>query len=492
MKWSVGHAYLIDEDTPDQMCPSSIWWTEPGDEFEAFRNVTDTLHLPLSMGLPGRVAASGKPVWISNVMEDPEFIRAQISPEIGVKAALAFPITIGDSVWGVLEFFSRTAQQPDPELLEVMGHIGVQLGHVVERKRAERALHRSEARYRKLTSTATDAIITITSTGRVTDWNAGAERLFGYRSGEMLDRDISQIMPTRYRMAHEQGIRRVNETGEARVLGRTVTLEGLDANGREFPIELSLSQFITDEATYYTAIIRDISDQKKINDELRQSKKQLQGLARRLQAAREEERKKLAQDVHDILGQALTGINLDINVLEKSLSGDLAREHLEKIRHNIKETIDIVRRIATNLRPGVLDHLGLVAALEWQATEFGARAEIVCRFKTQVDDAALDPERSLAIFRVFQELLTNVARHAQAAEVEVCLIEDADDLLLVVQDNGCGIEDVEAVSKKSLGILGIRERLSPWDGTLELTSVPGEGTRATVRIPFSHSMGPES
>ena len=214
---------------------------------------------------------------------------------------------------------------------------------------------------------------------------------------------------------------------------------------------------------------------------------QLRALAGRLQSVREEERIRVAREIHDELGQALTGIKLELATLIRELPGD-AKQQLNRAESIMKlahETIQSVRRISTELRPGILDDLGLTAAVEWAAEDFQTRTGTKCQIDLPDADIALDPERATALFRIFQETLTNVARHADATQVDVRLGKENGDLILEVRDNGQGISEEQLSATTSLGILGMRERVLLLGGTLTIRGTPGKGTIVRVVIPDS-------
>jgi PAS domain S-box-containing protein len=227
---------------------------------------------------------------------------------------------------------------------------------------------------------------------------------------------------------------------------------------------------------------RDISDFKRAEEALQKSRDQLRALAARVQSVREEERTRVAREIHDELGQALTAIKIDLSFLSHRLPED-QKQQSSSILRLVDETIHTVRRISTELRPPVLDAVGLVAAVEWAAGEFAARAGTKCQLELPQDDVGIDQERATAVFRIFQETLTNVARHAHATEVHVRLVEDHGNLTLEVRDNGDGVSQEQLASGSSLGILGMRERTLLLGGEFAITGALGAGTTVRVRIP---------
>ena len=220
---------------------------------------------------------------------------------------------------------------------------------------------------------------------------------------------------------------------------------------------------------------------------------QLRLLTAHIQSAREEERVRIAQEIHDEIGTLMTAIKMDLAFLSKEIAGKGGKKSPETLQQEIGDTtklvdnaIQTIHQIVLELRPAVLDHLGLRAALEWQMREFQKRTKIECQFDSNVGSMRLDAERSTALFRILQETLTNVARHAQATRVEASLQERDHHLILNVHDNGTGISADQVTSTHRLGLLGMRERAHIFGGDVVVHGWPGEGTTVTVRIPMPH------
>lgn len=236
----------------------------------------------------------------------------------------------------------------------------------------------------------------------------------------------------------------------------------------------------------------EIEDRKQAERALYRSFAQLRALTARLQSVREEERARMAREIHDELGQSLTAIKIELSALVKDLSPEQQRPfRRESVMKLIDETIQTVRRISTELRPGVLDDLGLVAAVEWAAHEFEVRTGTRCHVCLPGADLSLDPEYATALFRILQETLTNVARHASATTVTVRLTDQNGEVHLEVGDNGKGISLEQLYAANSLGILGMRERALLLGGELAISGVAGKGTTVRVRIPHIHPAEPE-
>jgi signal transduction histidine kinase len=227
------------------------------------------------------------------------------------------------------------------------------------------------------------------------------------------------------------------------------------------------------------------------SERLRESEDKLRRLAAHLISVREEERAHIAREIHDELGQVLTGIKMEVGWLQKRIKEPLLLEKCDSMAKLIDSTVQTVRKIATGLRPEMLDDMGLVAAVGWQAKEFQKRTGIRCRAKLP-PEAKYDLEISTCVFRIFQEILTNVARHARATRVDVELSVTEERFNLEVVDNGVGIADRDLNGRKSLGLLGMQERAMLFGGEVGITGIPGQGTRVSVSIPIGRTTGPTS
>jgi two-component system sensor histidine kinase UhpB len=236
----------------------------------------------------------------------------------------------------------------------------------------------------------------------------------------------------------------------------------------------------------------EIEDRKTAEHALQRSLEELRALAARLQSVREEERTRVAREIHDELGYALAAIKLEFTALLRDLPVDEGPvgQRSQSILKLVDGAIESIQRIATDLRPGILDDLGLVDAVEWVAEDFQTRTGTKVQLALPEVDLAIDRERSTAIFRILQEALTNVAQHANATQVSVRLAEEAGFLTLEIQDNGRGITVEQLSASDSLGILGMRERSLLLGGDLVVSGVPAFGTTVTVRIPLGTQKRP--
>jgi signal transduction histidine kinase len=254
----------------------------------------------------------------------------------------------------------------------------------------------------------------------------------------------------------------------------------------------------------YFSVIRDITDRKRAEEllqsshaeledkvkertkELADSQKQLRNLYKHLQSLREEERTSIAREIHDDLGQSLTALKMDLSRLATQSCGDdeVLRQKLNADVDHVDKIIQSVKRVCTELRPTILDHLGLAAAVEWQCEEFQKRTGIKCETLFDPEDVDVDSDLGTVLFRVFQEAFINVVKHAKATEAKTSIKRTSTSIILEIADNGIGIAEEELSKSGSFGLLGIRERVYPWGGTVTVSGVRNEGTTVKITIPL--------
>ncbi len=370
---------------------------------------------------------------------------------------------------------------------EVLYYVAIQRD-VTYTKAAERALRASEERFRRLVERAWDGIVLVDAGGTIHFASESARRMLGYAPRELMGRPLFELMSADHRAAAETALRELQEQP-----GKTTTLEvrARHRNGSWRWVEAVVTNLLDDPSVGSIVLnYRDITERHQAERVLRESREQLRELARRLLAVREEERTAVAREIHDELGQALTALKMDVAWLASRASkkGGATIERLRAMRLLVDETVETVRRIATDLRPGVLDDLGLVAAIEWQAEEFERRTGVRTTVQIGTRQPDLDDGRTTTVFRILQEALTNVARHADARHVDVSFAVRHGVVILDVRDDGRGISH-EHGDTGGLGISGMRERAALWGGELEIARLEEGGTRVTARIPRPRSSG---
>lgn len=240
----------------------------------------------------------------------------------------------------------------------------------------------------------------------------------------------------------------------------------------------------------------DVTERRQAEEASRRSHEQLRALSVRLQAVREEESKRIARAIHDELGQALTSLNLDLSWIQEKLQAEQHQPLRSQLQRRMKgakalldKTVQSVQRISSELRPAMLDDFGLTATLRWYAEEFEARSGIRCRWRPKPVTVGLSREKGTAFFRLFQEILTNVARHSDAHSVHLKLVRDHGELILEVADDGKGFDEMKLPTHKSLGLLGMQERVAIIGGHLQVRSAPGKGTKITISAPIAVPRG---
>ena len=348
----------------------------------------------------------------------------------------------------------------------------------------------NEARMMGIIRSSMEAIITIDESQRVVIFNPMAERLFGCSAMDAIGSPLSRFIPERFRAAHARHVDQFGVTGVSdRQMGRQRVLFGLRANGEEFPIEASISQIRDATGKLYTVMLRDVTERVKADNAQKRSREELRELSANLQNVREEEKTRIARELHDDLGQQLTALKMDLSSVEMALTADPALRpeifrQLHGMRRLIDATVASVRRIAADLRPVMLDDLGLIPAIEWLASDFTSRYGIDVERRIETGETRFTRDGATALFRIVQEALTNVAKHADATLVMLTMrIEDASCVLRIV-DNGHGAGERDTRAEKSFGLLGIRERVHMLGGSVEIDTANGKGFAITVTFPL--------
>lgn len=358
-------------------------------------------------------------------------------------------------------------------------------------------LEKSEARLAGIIRSSMEAIISVDDAQRIVLFNPMAETLFGCPASHAIGRPLADFIPERFRSAHEAHVRRFGVTGVSeRQMGKQRALFALHADGREFPIEASISQIEDSGTKLFTVMLRDTTERMRAEAALRRSQEELQHLSDSILAAREEERRRIARELHDDLGQRLSALKMDLSLLGADLHaagtpGALTAQTLA-MQRVIDETIAAVRQISADLRPPLLDELGLVPAIEWIAKNVRQRFGLVIH--VQAEEVPMDERSAISVFRIVQEALNNVVRHADATRVEIQFGRKGDMMELDIQDNGRGWSGAPPAvgARRPLGLLGIRERARQLGGQATTSHALDSGFRLTVRFPAAQERTEES
>jgi len=339
---------------------------------------------------------------------------------------------------------------------------------------------------------ATDAMLIADCEGHIVLVNPPAEKMFGYAPGELLGRTVETLLPNRFQRSHAALRQGYAEHPRARSMGSGMELFGQRCSGEEFPVEVSLSPLQTESGlSFMMATVYDITRRKQAEEALRQSQSELRRLSAHQEQLKEQERKRIAQEIHDELGALLTGIKAHVSVsMDRAARAGMPPDPLlTETLTLVDSAIATVRKVITDLRPSVLDQLGIWAALEWYAGQIEERSRLACEciIEPEAQEISFDQNRRTMLFRVVQEALTNVVRHAQASKATVRAAYRDGVVTIRVEDNGKGIDTERLLNRESWGLLGMYERTRHFGGELRITGTPGHGTTVVLNLPMENT-----
>lgn len=362
-------------------------------------------------------------------------------------------------------------------------YVGVQ-NDVTHRVEMEYALSKSETRMRSVFNNVSDSIIIIDENGIIEKLNPSAEKLFGYSAQELIGHNINKLMPESDRNRHDSYLAHYLSSGKAKILDTRREVNGLRKDGSIFPMELGVSEFYVDQRHFFIGTAHDITERKKAEEALRD-------FSCHLEKVREDERTRIAREIHDELGSLLTALKMDLSWLNKQLLADLSlcHEKIAVMNRYLDDGIGSVRKIIADLRPTILDHLGLLAAIDWKIDEFREQNDIQCILTAPENNIAMDEGRDIAVFRIMQEALTNIALHSRATHVTLDVETSENSLMMKMTDNGCGMTKAQMQKSGKYGILGMHERARHFGGEVEIVSEPGKGTTLVLNM---HLKSPSS
>jgi PAS domain S-box-containing protein len=501
--WALGQAWTLTADGSRLEC-SPAWYAGSAG-LEGFRHDSEAMTFLRGVGLPGRAWASKKPVWITDVRNDLNFPRAPLAAEVAFGAGMAVPVLDGENVVAVIEFFLFEPREQDRSLLDLVATVAAQVGSLIQRKQAEGTHRASEERFRSVAQTANDAIVSANGRGEITFLNSAAEQVFGYSAREVVGKPLTLLMPERFRQAHRQGLKRFISTGEARVIGRTVELAGRRKNGREFPLELSLSTSNLAQEPFFTAIMRDVTERKRTEEKLQLALASEREAGERLRELDRLKDEFLATVSHE-LRTPLTAISGFAELLRGSPDHDARVEWLERISQNssemeamIEQLLDYSRLEAGKVsldigslpvRAAALRCLDLVReAMDGRHTA----VDIPDDLKVQADERGFE--------RILVNLLTNAAKFSpQGSTVRVSAGPEKGSATVAVQDEGIGISPAEQVHVferfyqgpvvpgtrgTGVGLSIVRRYVEMLGGEVWVDSRPGHGSTFLFRLPLS-------
>ena len=347
----------------------------------------------------------------------------------------------------------------------------------------ETALLEARTRYQHTVESVKDAIVAVDTAMRIQIFNPAAQAMFGYSAQEALGQSLTILLPERSRLRHDQQMGAFAQTTEGpRTMAAQLEIYGRRRDGSEFPIESSISKTDIGGQLQMTAVLRDVTAQRRARNELTAMNQELRALYAAQQSVREEERARIARELHDDLGQQMTGLKLSLawlgNRIKEGRGADA--DSVEGMRRMLDTAITSVRRISSELRPQILDELGFGDAVTWQIREFAKHSGLQLAIHLPAQDRVHDAALATALFRIVQEALNNVVRHAGAKNLWVELVCEAEDLVLRVRDDGVGIASTSGHA--GMGLSSMRERAHAAGARLRVISAPGEGCCVEVRI----------
>jgi len=369
---------------------------------------------------------------------------------------------------------------------ELLITVEIALNKYRERKNIEKRLSESETRYNQLIKNINDSIVLLDEKGIISFVNDNFLELSGYTQEEVLGQSIKEFLE---KGSLDKYIKQAVKKKEEKNQLSEIIWKRKD--GQKIITKASF-ELIYEERSFKgcVMVLTDITEHRRVEEELIRSQAELRRLYQYLQNVREKEGKLIAREIHDELGQALTALKIDISYLSRKFLKDIKNKEqfLKKMKSMsdlIDSTIKTVQKISAELRPRLLDDLGLVPAIEWYTEDFKERTKIDCHADLDFDGLELDPDCSTAIFRIFQEALTNIARHAEATKINIRLKRANGNLEIQISDNGKGIKEAEIYSPNSLGLIGMRERIRPFNGELRLYTPKTGGTTLSVSLPVN-------
>ncbi|HMH34981.1 MAG TPA: MEDS domain-containing protein [Puia sp.] len=501
-------------------------WFLMGQTFDLHRvarRFKEKLDEAIARGYAG-MRVNGSPAWLQQ--EDKkqfcEFEEElnQLFPKESIIASCTFPLSTitGDDIFDVMQRhqFAIARRHGQWEVIETPGLIQAkskimrlnekleqnivertqQLAKVIEelkyeiteRKKSEDELRSAYQRLSYHVENTPLAVIELDKDLYITRWSKGAEKIFGWKGSEVLGKNVyDPDFPIIYE-EDKQAVDKINEQLMKGIVNSNLSLNRNYTKDRNLIYCEWYNSVLKDESGNVITIlslVHNVTERKKAEETLNQSFIEIRRLTEHQQKIREEERAHIAREVHDELGQQLTALKMDVMGLNKKLN-----DPDDAIKHQIRDILDLldtsvksVRKISSELRPSLLHNIGLVAAMEWHLKEFEKRSGIKIVFNEPKEELKMSDSIKNGLFRIFQESLTNISRHANATKVNVTLYQKGEQLVLNMEDNGQGYEKEKIAVLETLGILGMKERSEMMGGNFEISSIPGEGTIVTVVVP---------
>ena len=479
MRVDVAWIFLLDELTGELSLAA-----QRGSADELSRGVDK---IKLGEGFNGRVALSGQPLFVEDASRDARLTREVVS-KFQLRSTLIIPLSSKGKVNGTMCIAMLSFRQFNPDEVELLTAMGYQIGVAVDNAHLyhqqqviSEQLRLSEERYRGLFENSSEAIIVCSTSGRIVSVNRACEQLTGYTQAELISTAIYEL----FSGVNQEKVRQLFlEELEQLTVGETEAVRLTRKNGTEAFIELRISTLLRGHDVIGLQVIaRNVTEE-------RQLRQNMEYYITQVTRAQEDERLRISRELHDDTAQVLATLSRDLDSLdteEKPLN-ESVKERLKKLKMMADSALEGVRRFSQDLRPSILDDLGMVPALEWLITDLEKGYGMKTRFSVTGKRHRLAPETELTVFRIAQEVLSNVRRHSQTESVEMTVDFSEDALTVIISDAGTGFSLPARTSDLALsgklGIIGMRERARLINGTLIVQSEPGAGTTVTLRIPY--------
>jgi PAS domain S-box-containing protein len=450
--------------------------------------------VPDGMGPTGTAMREQRHYICNDIRTDPA-IRPWMEEAMrrGYRSSMALPIFKFGEPFGIFSLYSAEYNFFDEEEVRMLDEVVRDISFTLEifekeelRKKAEKALRIEKQFSDSIINMLPGVFYMYDERLRFLRWNNRFEEVSGYSRDEFAGMTVLDFFHGKQLELIRQKTEGVFVTGRCDVEAELST-----RTGENIPFYFSGTKISYRDNPCVLGIGFDISRIKEAENLLRQSEEDLRDLASNLQDVREEERAAIAREIHDELGQQLTAIKLDVSWLDRKITGDaIIKERINGVLTMLTEMIHTIRRISTQLRPSILDDLGLIEALKWLARDFQKRTGILIELDCPEETLKVEPAVTTGLFRLFQETLTNIARHAEATLVSSRLYVEDGRLTLTIMDNGKGFDPAAAKKKKTLGLLGMKERTLMMKGDYEIDSQPGKGTSLRFSIPLQSRQQP--
>jgi signal transduction histidine kinase len=485
LNWPVGHCYGRVAPGSVNLAPLAVWHLADPERFQAFHDLSMTTAIDPDKHWIGRVFAAGAPSWVEDVTQEPDFSRFELARELGIQTGFALPVQVGKETVMVMEFLADKVVESDPSLLEIMAQIGTMLGRVVERTWAQEALRNNEALLQKVLETIPVGVWLLNRQGEIIQSNPEARRIWAGAH------DVGMDQVGLYKAWWHKSGKPIapDEWATVRLLR-----EGAPSYNEELEIECfdGAHRFILNSAIPLRDQQEELLGVILINQDITgrvEAEAELAEMRRRLDESREAERLYLAQELHDVPMQALYAAQFSLNHLVEATSDEHRQALAATVQTHLLEANRTLRMLCNELRPPILVSYGLPTAIEAHARQFQHQyPELALGLELAREPQPLSNQVRLALFRIYQQALNNVVKHAAAQQVTIRLrMEDAT-LVLEIQDNGRGFvvpqRWVELARENHFGLVGSMERASAIGGVYEVISAPGQGTLVRVTAPL--------